>query len=176
VFDSTVDFVYLNGYGPYDDTTPTPAKPFNFWGWQAIPPVPAMTNNPPGSLVYSTAVLVPAGSPLWGLYKYGINGFDNEAPSQQNHIRYIRQLGNYSMPLDTFGNQYVEPSFGNLSVAPAANQHALVSWLGRPGVHLQTASTLQGGWVDHPETDGLNSTNWPAGAGAVYFRLYGPKY
>ena len=80
------------------------------------------------------------------------------------------------MPLDKFGTMTVEQSFGNLAIAPSTPGHVLVSWLGRPGVYLQTKTALSGGlWVDHPETDGLSSTNWPAGGSAIYFRLINPN-
>jgi len=177
VFNPGSDFVYLNGYGAYNSTAvpPVPGTPYSFWTWGVFPPVAAMTNTPP-SQVYYTSVLVPAGSPLAVDYKYGINGSDDEAGFGLNHVRYIRQIGVYSMPMDIFGDQLVEPSFGNLAVAGVTNQHAWVTWLGRPGVHLQTATSLQGAWQDHPETDGLSSTNWPVSGATSFFRLYGPKY
>ena len=63
-----------------------------------------------------------------------------------------------------------------------------VQWLGRPGVHLQTATDLGGTWTDLYNTDG---TNWTAGVyagpswpnqcdqlpsrrGATFFRLVKP--
>jgi len=63
-----------------------------------------------------------------------------------------------------------------------------ISWLGLPGVHLQSSSSLSGqNWVDHPETDGANwtnghisnngfisVTNWPTGTSKTFFRLVRP--
>ncbi|MDB6110399.1 MAG: hypothetical protein JWR69_2149 [Pedosphaera sp.] len=167
-FDTNVDSVYLNGVNN--------GVPGSFWGWGLFPPVPAMTNNPPGSSIYSTEVLVPAGSPLSVSYKYGINGADNEAGFAQNHLRYIRATGTYSMPLDTFGTQYAEPAFGNLAIGAKTAGHVPITWLGRAGVHLQTTTSLGAGhvWQDLASTDGLNSTNYPVGAGNVFFRLVKP--
>src|SRR6185369_9699665 len=101
--------------------------------------LPLLTNNPAGSGIYSIDVLIPKGSPLQQTYKFGIsdgvNPIDNEAPSGNNHLRYIRGAGTYVMPLDTFGRQLAEPSFGDLQCSQASPGHVLVSWLGRLGVH-----------------------------------------
>jgi len=55
------------------------------------------------------------------------------------------------MPRDKFGNQYNEPFFNlnnpgaaNLSVGPAVAGKVPVTWLGRPGAHLQVNSSLTG--------------------------------
>lgn len=160
-FNAQSDAVYING------------PPNGFLGWGTS--LPLLTNNPTGSEIYSVDLLIPKGSPVMQTYKYGINGSDNEAAVNSNHVRPIRTTGTYAMPLDQFGNQYAEPSFGNLLASRAASGHALISWLGRPGVHLQTRTNLTTApWVDHMETDGLSSTNWPAGSGNLYFRLIRP--
>jgi len=63
-----------------------------------------------------------------------------------------------------------------------------VSWLGRPGVHLQTADNLSSGlWQDLLGTDGatwangtmstngfVSVTNYPTAAPATFFRLVKP--
>jgi hypothetical protein len=160
-FDPAADAVYINGV------------PSGFLGWG--PSLPQLTNNPVGSGIYSVDILVPKGSPVVQVYKYGINGSDNEAAVNSNHSRPIRTTGTYVMPLDQFGNQYVEPSFGNLQASHATPGNVLISWLGRPGVHLQSRANLTSApWVDHMETDGLSSTNWPAGSGSQFFRLIKP--
>jgi hypothetical protein len=162
VFDPGADFVYLNG-----------VPSFGTWDGSLLP---QLTNNPVGSQVYSIDVLLAKGSPVQQTYKYGINGNDNEAPQGNNHVRYVRTTGTYVMPLDTFGAMVVEPSFGNLQASVSTTPgHVLISWLGRPGVFLQTKTSLPGGlWVDHPETDGLSSTNWPSGGSSLFFRLVKP--
>ena len=192
VFDPAVDTVYLNG------------DFLNWWSWGAFPPGQyQMTNNPVGSELYTLTFTIPKGNSLSVVYKYSMNGQDNEAGFAQNHGRFIRTTsgGGYVMPTDTFANQFVEPlyptrtssgtigtaGFGNLKVGPASADHVMVSWSGLPNVHLQTASSINGSWADHLETDG---TNWTAGAlsnlgfisqtnyptsGSAYFRLSKPQ-
>jgi hypothetical protein len=148
----------------------------------------AMTDS--GGLIYTFTYLVPKGNLVRVQYKYGFdNGIvqiDNEAPSDQDHVRYIRTsaTGTYVMPIDTYGNQYNEPDFGQLSAGPASGGTVPVTWLGRPGVRLQSSSNLAGGlWTDHYQTDGTNwsvgasstnglvsGTNWPS-SGNQFFRL-----
>jgi hypothetical protein len=150
---------------------------FHWWDWNLPPPAQyVLTNGPSGDWIYSVTLLIPKGSPVALIYKYGIddgvNNRDNEAPFKVNHLRYVRAVGNYVMPLDTFGAMEEEISFGNLSVGPASAGSVAVSWLGRPGVHLQTATDLSSGlWLDLLATDGLSSTNYPVDAGSTFFRL-----
>jgi hypothetical protein len=190
-FDPVNDQIYINGN-------------FLNGGWSGWDPISLsgtqMTNNPSlGSLVYQYTAVVPQGSELILAYKYGIgyasdpatNSFyDDEAAVNVNHARYIRitSTGSYNLPTDTFGNMYAEPSFGQLAIAPGSAGKVSLSWLGRPGVQVQTTGSLAGGtWVNHPETDGNNwtaagsqsangfvsTTNWPATGGNLFFRLSG---
>lgn len=166
----------------------------NGWGnpWTPIHLV-QMTENPLGSFIYTYTHLVKAGHQLQMHYKYSFddNGpLDDEAPAFQDHSRFIRitATGSYTNALDTFGNQYVEPSFGKLSVSPASPGMVQLKWLGRPGVYVQTSTNLAGAsWVNHQETDGTNWTagimstngflsvsNWPAAGGNQFFRLVKP--
>ena len=110
VFDPSTDQVYINGdfYNGWNGNT-----------WDTT--LPQLTNNPVGSRLYSIQLLVPQGNSNSLTYKFSINGSDNEAPSGQNHFRYVRTAGAYTLPLDKFGNQYAEPySFGE-----ARRQHGL---------------------------------------------------
>jgi hypothetical protein len=190
-FDPTADTVWING------------DFLGWWSWGAFPPAQyQMTNNPVGSGLYTLTLTIPKGNALSVVYKYSINGPDNEAGFAQNHARFIRNIkGGYQMPTDTFGNQFTEPlyatrsssgtigtaGFGNLQIGLPSAGHATVSWAGLPGVHLQTASSLNGLWADHFETDG---TNWTAGtlsnvgfisqtnfptSGSAFFRLSRPQ-
>jgi len=160
IFDPLTDQVFINGIP-------------SFAAWSGA--LPQCTNNPVGSELYSIDITLPKGSPVMQTYKYGINAVDDEAPVGNNHVRYVRSTGTYVMPLDKFGSMVVEQSFGNLTISHSTAGHVLVSWLGRPGVHLQTSSTLaQGSWVDHLETDGMSSTNWPTSSTPLYFRLVNP--
>jgi hypothetical protein len=170
-----VDNVYLNGAW------------FPWLGWDPISLANNMLTNVPGTEIYSGQFLIPAGTAVGLTYKYGIDGTDNEAASNNNHYRVIRTsaTGSYSFPLDTFGNQYNEPAFGQLAVAPAAGGAVKLSWLGAPNVMLQTRTNLTAGaWVSHPETGGsvwstgvsspnglVSVTNWPASSGNLFYRL-----
>jgi len=177
-FDASVNHVYLNG---------------DFLGWRTWDAgslaAYEMTNNPVGSLIYSLTVPFLKGSRLLLTYKYSIDGPDNEAAFNQNHIRYPRKITNYNMPLDKFGNQYQEPSFGQLSIGAASAGQTRVSWLGRPGVHLQITPSLGSApvWQDRFETDGTNwttgitstngfisFTNYPTSGSRTFFRLIKP--
>jgi hypothetical protein len=172
------DSVYVNG----------PAFTGAWLGWDPIGLASyQLTNNPIGSEVYSGQFLIPLGSALKTTYKYSINGGDNEAGSGNDRGRYIRSTvtGAYSFPMDTFGSQYNEPSFGQLAVGKMSAGTVPLSWLGAPNVQVQTCTNLtSGSWVSHPETSGavwsagINSTNglvsvtnWPAGSGKLFFRL-----
>ncbi len=139
------------------------------------------------STIYTNTILIPQGNAVNVTYKYGIDGLDNEAASGSNHARYIRTTatGAYTLPTDTFGNQYGEPAFGELGVGPASGGNVQLSWLGAPNVQVQTSSNLDtSAWVSHPETSGtvwssgvastnglISVTNWPAGGKNLYFRL-----
>lgn len=159
--------------------------------WTPISLAPnQMTENPIGSTNYVFSYLMPKGHLVRVQYKYafddGVNGLDNEAPSGQDHVRFVRTTatGSYAMAQDTFGVQYGEPSFGELAVGTPSGGTVPVKWLGRPGVKLQSAASLTGSWTDHVQTDGTNwsigtgttngllsATNWPASSGNQFFRL-----
>jgi hypothetical protein len=183
-FDPGADSVYINGS-------------FLSGGWTGWDPISIsanqLDNNPPESELYQFTFTVPRGSMALIQYQYCLGYGDNpstnnimEDEGASSHERYIRETetGSYSLPTDTFGNQYVEPEFGELAVAPAANGKVSVSWLGGIGVRVQTSATVAGPWVEHAETDGTNwitgststdgflsSTNWPVTGSSQFFRL-----
>jgi hypothetical protein len=170
-------------FAPASDQVFINGAPNGFVTWDTS--LPMLTNNPVGGSVYSIDLLLPKGSPVQQTYKYGINGNDDEAAANSNHVRFVRTTGSYTMPRDTFGAQQVEPSFGLLSASPAAGSSVPVSWLGRPGVHLQANKALSGGtWQDLLNTDGalwtqgyastnglVSVTNYPATGAKTFFRL-----
>ncbi len=159
--------------------------------------------------IYTNTIIMPKGTPVALSYQYGIdvgnaNGgpVENEALPQNVHYRGVRstQFNPYVMPTDTFSaNPYVEPFFstgnigangsltgGNLTVGAPVAGKVPVSWLGRPGANLQSASSLSGPWQNIPSTDGTNwtigssstngfvsVTNWPS-SGNTFFRLVKP--
>lgn len=188
-FDPSSDTVYVNGQ-------------FANWyaWWDGVNPVPApsqyqLFETPVGSGVYSNSVMMTKGTAVAFEYKYGIGEAgvpgpsDVEAGMGLNHYRVIRAIGTgtYAMPLDKWGQQYHEPLYGNLTIGDPSGGNVSVSWLGRPGMRLQTLTNLTGDtWQDHFDTDGTNwttgsnstngfisTTSWPVD-GSLFFRLIKP--
>lgn len=184
-FDPANDYVFINGN-------------FVSGGWAGWDPISLagaglqMANDPVGSSNYTYTAYLPADTLIKLDYKYGVlftgeTNCDNEAGFEQDHIRYLRTTtGNYTNSMDTFGNQYAEPSFGLLSSKDVGAGNVAVSWAGRPGVQLQvTTNLVSGPWQTLVETDGTNwnagynsanngfmsQTNWPAMNGQEFFRL-----
>lgn len=154
---------------------------FNGWqGWNEF--LPELVNNPAGSDFYEITIPLPAGAPRAQKFKFGMLGastsnLDNEAPTYQDHISYIRTFGpTATLPVAQFGTNYaatrVEPSFGNLKAGTPSGGNVPITWLGGPCITLQTrASLTSGNWTDLPATDATGSTNWPNTGGAQMFRL-----
>lgn len=171
LFDRSVNKVYLN------------AEFLGWWAWNtgfggSEGPQFEMTNNPAGSDFFQQTFVIPKGKGVGLTYKYGIDGFDNEAAVGVNHIRFIRSLPGvaYTMPTDRFGTNVslpvVEKSFGNLQIGTPAAGKVLISWDGRQCVTLQTKSTVEASlWQDITLSDGTSSTNWPIGTTPQFFRL-----
>ena len=181
-WDNTVNAVYFNG----DCLT-------NGWygTWGGLWPETLMYDDGThgdavaGDDICTFQYLVPKGRPVRVQYKYGIDSVDNEGAAGSDHVRYIRAVGNYVMPLDTFGsiaNNEPAPGFGNLTVGAASGGHVPVSWLGQPGVYLQTSTNVSnpGSWMTHLESasygspSGTYSTNYPTSVGSTFFRLIKP--
>jgi hypothetical protein len=213
VFNSGSDGVYINGLFANGGGTPYPQA---WYAWAGgVNPVSAPAGyqmiEEGSSLIYTNTIVIPAGTPIALSYQYGmdpgqVNGgpLEDESPSGANHFRVVRTIaaGTYVMPIDQFTNQpYAEPLFapgniyenmgtlsgGNLSAGAVSAGKVPVTWLGRPGAHLQSATSINGPWTDIPATDGTNwtigirtangllsETNWPAGKGMTLFRLAKP--
>ena len=204
VFNPSVDAVYLNG--PFANYN---GQIGNWYPWLGgVNPVTApsgfqMIETSPTSGIYTNTLIIPKGTSVDFDYKYGMDigsanqdPADDEAISGNNHNRVVRSTatGLYTMPPDTFGNQYHEPYFyalskasGNLTVGAPSGGVVPVTWLGRPGAHLQVNTSLVGStWQDLVATDGTNwtvgvvstngfvsKTNWPA-SNKAFFRLVKP--
>jgi hypothetical protein len=192
---SSGDSIYVNGqfanwYAWESGTAPAPAPA----GYQMI--------QQGSTTIYTNTIIVPAGTPVAFDYKYGMDPgsayggpLDDEAGYLQNHHRVVRStaLNPYPFATDTFGNQYAEPFFtsgsrggANLSIGVPSGGTVPVTWLGRPGAHLQVTSALGGSWQDLIATDGTNwtsgyfstnglvsQTNWPS-SGNAFFRVVKP--
>lgn len=173
-FDPATDKVYLNGdFLTWRPLCISGGGCYKGWSaWDLCSGLIPLTNAP-GSQVYSQTLQLRERVAL--RYRYSINGQDNEPPGGQNHVRYVRRTGEFALPLDRFGAPVQESSFGDLKAAGSDPKHVLVSWLGRPGVHLQSCwNPATGPWQEHPETDGLSGTNWPVSEGGRFFRLVKP--
>ena len=212
-FNPSSDAVYINGMFANGGGTPYPQAWYPWSGGAnpvSAPPGYQMIREG-SSTIYTNTIIIPAGTPVALSYQYGIDpsGFnggplEDEAPTGANHFRVVRTtaVNLYSMALDTFTNQpYQEPLFargniyeamgtltgGNLTVGTQVAGSIPVSWLGRPGAHLRTATSVNGPWTDLWATDGTNwtsgvnttngllsVTNCPTGGGATFFRLIKP--
>jgi hypothetical protein len=210
------DAVYINGMfagATPSQPDPTAGTSQLWYPWssgltpQAAPPGYQMIEQG-SSGIYTDTIIIPRGTPVALSYQYGMDYVDaggpveNEATNTLVHYRGVRstQFNPYVMPVDTFStNPYVEPFFstgnigangslagGNLTVGTPVAGKIPVSWLGRPGANLQSASSLSGPWQNIPATDGTNwtvgssstngfvsVTNWPS-SGNTYFRLVKP--
>jgi hypothetical protein len=210
---SAGDGIYINGMFANGGDTPYP-QAWYAWTTGANPvsaPAGYQMVQMGSTTIYTNTIIIPAGTPVALSYQYGMDpgGYsggpaENEAVTGANHFRVVRTtaLSPYVMPVDTFTNQpYQEPLFapgniyeakgtlagGNLSVGAPVAGKVPVSWLGRPGAHLQVKTALASGlWQDLPTTDGTNwtsgvntanglesVTNWPS-IGNTYFRLVKP--
>lgn len=161
------DFVAINGAW----------RDGGWWPWNGnVPSLMTDDGFPPdgvaGDGIYTESFTFPKGASVRVQYKYGINGLDNEAPALSDHVRYIRAVGSYVMPVDTFGVMTVEADPSLLSIARTSATQVTLTWNGRPGVRLQSSGSLTGAtWGDVPGTDGASSSVQTLGAGNLFFRL-----
>jgi hypothetical protein len=176
------DSIYINGLNNGVNNS--------FWTWGGLGDPTFLMSQIANTMLFTITLPVSEGQNELLIYKYSINGLDDEAPSGANHERWIRSLPNYTMPVDTYASQgtntEVEIGFGNLAIATGASNQFQISWLGRDGVHLQTATNIGPNtvWTSLDQTDGTNlivapggtaGTNYTIGAGNLFYRLVGPQ-
>jgi hypothetical protein len=215
-FNPATDGVFINGmFAGGSPSQPTGGISQSWYAWSSgsnpyyAPPGFQMIEAG-STTVYTNTIVLPAGTPVALSYQYGINPnnfyggpLEDEAPANNVHYRAVRstQSNPYIMPVDTFTNQpHVEPFFstgnigangnlggGNLTVGTPVSGMVPVSWLGRPGAHLQINSSLTNPvWQNISATDGttwttgfssangfVSVTNWPA-SGNTFFRVVKP--
>jgi hypothetical protein len=177
-FDPSTDAVYINGaFANWNNNIGT----WYPWGIQFDAPFADQMIEQGASTIYTNTILMPKGSPVEILYKYGMDIGSHNSPADDeagfivNHLRYVRTAGSYSMPQDIFGGMTNEISFGNLHIGGPFGGKSPVTWLGRPGVHLQASTSLtSSSWLDLWATDSLGSTNYPIGTASGFFRLVKP--
>lgn len=216
VFNPSGDSVYINGMFANGGTSasyypqawyPWSGNPDT--GYATAPPGFQMMEEGTSS-IYTNTIVLPAGTVVGLSYQYGIDPssvlggpLEDESLSGANHFRVVRSMGlnPYLMATDVFTNTpYEEPLFGpgniyeymgtlsggDLTVGATIGGKVPVSWLGRPGAHLQSASSVNGPWTDIWATDGqswtngvqttnglMSVTNWPS-SGQTFFRLAKP--
>ncbi|HSV28387.1 MAG TPA: hypothetical protein VLL76_02480, partial [Candidatus Omnitrophota bacterium] len=136
--------------------------------WGATPRAELEMTRIGDSSLHTITLPIPPGHPLRLVYKFSMNGFDNEAGFAMDHVGYIRAAPGqiaHTMPLDTWiGTNTValanreEARFGNLRAAPAGPGQVSLAWDGLKCVSLQSSTGLSG-FVTDTNTAGLSSTN-----------------
>jgi hypothetical protein len=196
----TVDMTNGSGTGPggsatFDNTYPSGDSIWinglfnginnSFWTWGALGQGGYQMTQISNSMLFTITLPINSGQSDLLVYKYSINGIDDEAASGNNFNRWIRSLPDYTMPVDDYNTPVTESPAGNLTVGPLVGNQVQISWLGRRGVHLQTSTNLgpNAVWSDQNLTDGTNlivapggtaSTNYTVGTSNVFYRLVGP--
>lgn len=173
-FDPLNEQVYLNGsFVPW-------------WDWGA-PPWDYQLHDDglagdaiAGDGIYTLEWTFPKGTARKLVYKYGIQGLDNEAAREDNHERFINIDGRFVLPLDTFGAMVKEaaPTLGPISIALApgvADRRVTLTWTGGPDIRVQrSAGPAAPVWTDVPDTTGVSTITLPAGSGVECYRLARP--
>lgn len=177
----------------YDTNTPVYIYG-NFTGWDlndgpgdwgSTPKAELQMSRIGDTSLHTITLPIPPGHPLRLVYKFSMNGFDNEAGFAVDHVRYIRTTpgqNTYTLPLDTWigtntvaFNTREEAKFGNLKASPAGPGQVSVTWNGLKCVSLQTSTNLTG-FVTDTNTTGLSATNIATGgAPQKFFRLVSPQ-
>lgn len=155
------------------------------------PPLPGLAMTPTANPdIWTITLPINTGNYEYLVYKYSINGWDDENGFGDNHNRWIRDTnmvflgGSWVMPTDTFGQpsgaSFYELNFGNLAIALSGSQ-VNVTWYGHNGISLQTATSVNGPWTTQPSTDGsvldcaqttgTATINYGANQPATYYRL-----
>ena len=178
-FDPAGDSVYINGV----------FAGFSWWGWGSPPSdfellddgAAASGDAVAGDGIYSIKFGAVAGDSKKAEYKYSVNGADNEAGFQDNHIRFIRQPEDYAFPLDAFGDMVREPEALPTEPGPIAISHPVdgmvtVTWENPDAILERSESMTTGSWIEVPDSQGELEMDFliddsPAG----YFRLRAPK-
>jgi hypothetical protein len=185
VFNPASDRLYINGVNITNQNVPPGMNAVAYGGDIASGGVntaldPFLMTRQGSSLIYTYTQQVPAGFLVRSAnYRYSINGTNNEAAAG-NHRHYIRTVGSYQMPRDTWGSMISEPTpgFGSLAIGPKSGGTVPVTWNGMPGVRLQVNTNLLvgAGWVQLVDTDATSSTNYPVTGPANFYRLVKPFF
>ncbi|MEW6156678.1 MAG: carbohydrate-binding module family 20 domain-containing protein [Verrucomicrobiota bacterium] len=130
-----------------------------------------------GDGIYTFQYLLPRGSSTRIAYKYGINSEDNEAGIGNDHVRYIRATGTYTLPLDKFGapvQETAEQDLGTITITRGPQGSVTLNWSGAIGVKLQRVNLDTGAATDVAGTEGKNTAEIAIDAPTGFFRLVKP--
>ncbi|HEX7862229.1 MAG TPA: carbohydrate-binding module family 20 domain-containing protein [Verrucomicrobiae bacterium] len=131
-----------------------------------------------GDGIYTVQVTLPRGANSRLIYKYGINGQDNEAAAGTDRIRYIRETGAFTLPLDVWANILDEDNesedIGEVAINRTAGE-VTINWTAQPGVRLQRITNLATGEAtDIAGTEGQGTYNVETSGQMGFFRLARP--
>jgi hypothetical protein len=159
----------------------------NWWTWGSAPAEYQLlddgTNGDTNAsdLIYSIKLTLPRGTGRMLDYKYAIDSLDNEAVFANNHVRYVRSVGSYTLPRDTFGQMVKETpdgvpvEVGQISIRKAENGNVTLSWPSGPGIGAQkTSSLMTPGWSTVSGSVGASTVTVPADGKTGFFRLILP--
>jgi hypothetical protein len=174
-FNPETDTVSVNGaflpggWQPWGDLSTTQAFDDGLSGGDATA----------GDLIYTVQVTLPRGTPTRLVYKYGINGADNEAGVGNDRVRFVRGSGEYTMPVDVFGTMTVEnetQEIGPVAINRANSGEITVTWPAEAGARLQELNSLGAGRTERFVTDGTGAGSYtiPATNSMGFYRLVMP--
>ena len=156
-FNLETDKVYINGE----------FSEFTWWEWSFPPDGFELLDDGTaksgdaveGDGIYSIKFQALAGQPKRVEYKFSINGEDSEADFQNNHIRYIRETGNYPLPVDQFGNMVREPEvlssdLGVITIDGPVDGMITLSWENTDAVLQHSESLAPSSWKNIPNSQG----------------------
>ncbi len=174
-FDPANDPVYVNGdFSGWDGITGT-------WNPPALSPTQASASGT--SEIYSFTQVIPKGSPRAINYLWVFDDVDGQTgiqfePGNNNRTRYLRTTNGVDvLPLDVWGvglpngNRYEESKVGNVTIGKPAGGTVPLTWVGYPGLNLQSATNINGPWSNVPGTDTQNSGNVSTTPSQQFFRL-----
>jgi len=174
-FDPANDPVYVNGdFSGWDGITGT-------WNPPALAPTQAAATGT--SEVYTYTQILTKGSPRVVNYLWVFDDVDGETgiqfePGNNNHTRYLRTTNGVDvLPTDVWGaelpngNRFQESKVGSVTIGKPAGGSVPLTWVGYPGLNLQSATSINGPWSNVPGTDTQNSGTVSTAPSQQFFRL-----
>ena len=133
-----------------------------------------------GDGIYTIRFQALAGQSKKVEYKFAINGEDNEAGFRDNHIRYIRETGNYPLPLDQFGDMVREPeilpaNLGEITIEGPVDGMITIRWNNTDAILQHSANLTPESWQNVPGSQATREMVFSvSGVSENYFRLSTP--